>query len=246
MTGHPRTDCVKADELAAPYAVGALEPADELAVSAHLATCDHPHDAAREIIGAAEALSDGLEPVAAPRQLRSRLMATIAATPQDHRPSLTPGGSRASPVARWWQRSSVPVGLAAVALAAAIGLGSWAVTLNARLADRELALRIIATADAIYEGSGSAGTGWLIENDGSATFLAGHLADLAPGERYQLWLIDVDGDPLAAGVIADPRDASLIRLDRDIGDATAFAISIESTPVEAPTSEPVLTARLGT
>lgn len=238
--------CADVDEIAAAYALGALEPDEERAISAHLVTCDEPHVEARELIGAASALAATVEPVAPSVTLRDRLMTTIAETPQDHRPVVAAPAARwPEPPARpWWRFAPLPAGLAAVGLAAAIGLGAWNINLNQRLADRDAALRAVASADAAYAVSGSVGSGWVIETDGRAIFLADALAALPADRIYELWLIGPDGDPVDVGTLASTDGLALVELERELGPATTFAVTIEAERVSSPTSEPVLVAAL--
>lgn len=234
--------CERIDELAAAYALAALEPDEELAVSQHLATCERPHAEARELIGAAALVPAGLDPVAPSPALRDRLMATIAATPQDHA-----APTRTEPIAPrrpWWQLAPLPAALAAVALAVAVGLGAWNLELNRQLAARDEALRLVAAADAAYPVAGSAGSGWVLESDGTAIFLADELAALPADRIYELWLIGPEGDPVAVGTLEEAEGLAVVPLERGLGTATTFAVTVERRRVEAPTGEPVLVATL--
>jgi anti-sigma-K factor RskA len=185
-------------------------------------------------------------------QLRERLMATVAATPQDHAapairsvPVATPRPApTAEPSRPWWRLAPLPSALAAVALAAAVGLGAWNLNLNQRLRDRDEALRAVAAADAAYAVSGSAGSGWVLESDGEALFLADALADIPADRLYELWLIGADGAPVAVGTMTDTEGPSLVTLEEPIGSATTFAVTVEAERVESPTSDPVLVATL--
>lgn len=241
--------CADVDELAAAYALGAVEPDEERAVSEHLATCDSEHAEAHELIGATSGLAATVEPVTPSASLRDRLMTTIAETPQEHRsvvvalaPARRPVSDPAAP--RRWRLSPLPAGLAAVGLAAVIGLGAWNVNLNQRLAERDAALRAVAAADAAYAVSGSAGSGWVLEADGRAIFLADSLAALPADRIYELWLIGPDGDPVDVGTLASTEGVALVELERELGPATAFAVTIEAERVSSPTSQPVLVATL--
>lgn len=238
--------CTDVEELAAAYALGAVEPDEERAISKHLVTCDDPHAEARELIGAAPGLAAAVEPVTPSASLRARLMTTIADTPQEHRSVAAPAPRLlAEPPARpWWRLAPLPAGLAAVGLAAVIGLGAWNVNLNQRLADRDAALRAVASADAAYAVSGSAGSGWVLETDGRAIFLADSLAALPADRIYELWLIGPDGDPVDVGTLASTDGLTLVELERELGSATTFAVTIEAGRVSSPTSDPVLVAAL--
>jgi anti-sigma-K factor RskA len=241
--------CRDVDELAAAYALDALASDEEREISLHLASCDEPHAEARSLIDAAALVPAGLAPVSPSPALRDRLMATVAVTPQEHAIPTAPAASTtpaatAQPRRAWWQIGPLPAALAAVALAAAVGLGAWNLDLNRQLAERDEAVRAVASADAAYAVTGSAGSGWVLETDGQAIFLADGLAELPADRLYELWLIGPDGSPVAVGTLADTDGVAMATLERAIGSATTFAVTVEAERVDAPTSEPVLVASL--
>ncbi len=242
-------NCREVDELAAAYALGAVPPDEERQVSRHLADCDRPHTEARALIDAAALVPAALPPVAPSPALRDRLMATVAVTPQDHdAPARVP--ARVTPTRddeprrAWWQLGPLPAALAAVGLAAAVGLGAWNLDLNRQLAERDEALRAVATADAAYAVTGSAGSGWVLETNGQSIFLADALADLPADQLYELWLIGPEGEPVAVGTLTDTDGQAVATLERYLVSATTFAVTIEAERVESPTSDPVLVASL--
>lgn len=238
-------NCSLVDELAGAYALGAAEPEEELAISEHLTGCDDPHVEARALIGAAGALAATPEHLEPPQALRARILATAAATPQEH--AAQPARAAAQPARppAWWRLDRLAPALAAAGLALAIGLGAWGVTLQQQIAERDGLLRAIASADAAFPVRGEAGSGWLIETDGEALFVADGLAALPLDQLYELWLIEPDGSPTAVGVIAQVDGVTVLPLERSLGAATAFAVTVEARRVDAPTSDPVLLAPLG-
>lgn len=238
-------NCATVDELGAAYALGAVEPDEERAISEHLATCERAHDEARRMIDAAALVPAAVGSVAAPDALRARIMATVARTPQEHRTMLAPDVVHQPPAARrGWQLRPLTTALAAAGLALAVGLGAWTVSLQQRLADRDDVLRAVASAEAAHEVAGEAGSGWLLETGEGAVFVAEGLASLPSDRLYELWLIDPDGTAVAVGIVEDAADLTVIRLERELGDATVFAVTVEARRVDAPTSEPVLAASL--
>jgi anti-sigma-K factor RskA len=244
--------CMTADELAGAYALGALEPEEEQAVAEHLRSCEREHAELRRATEAAAMLAAAIDPVEAPSSLRDRILATADMTPQDHRLPTAGAAGQAEPVEPpressrgWWQVAPLATGLAAVALAAAVGLGAWNLSLSQQLADREATLRSIAAADAAFPVSGSGGTGWILQTADRAVFLAEELAELPADRIYELWLIDPDGSPTAVGVIEQTAGLTIVELERSLDAATAFAVTIEAERVESPTSDPVLIAPLG-
>lgn len=236
--------CETVEELAAAYAVGAVEPSEERAIGTHLNECEQAHTEARALIDAAQLLPLSLDEVAPPPALRARLMTTIATTPQEHRAVAEVRPWQRPAWRRWWQSSAVALGAAAVALALVVGLGAWNVTLQQQLAQREAALRAVAAADAAHRVSGTAGSGWLLETEGATVFVAEGLAALPQNRIYELWLIDSAGTPVAVGTIDRAESVIVVPLERRAGDATAFAVTVEAERVDAPTSEPVLIASL--
>ena len=248
MTERPPLDCSAVDELAPAYAVGALDPAEDRAISAHLATCDEPHTEARSIIGVASVIPGSLEPVPPSASLRQRLMTTVAETPQEHRRAVAPARQPVRPLdaprRAWWRLGPLPTAVAAVGLAAAIGLGAWGATLNRQLAERDAALRAVASADAIYAASGAAGSGWVVESGEQAMFMAEDLADLPPGRLYEFWLIDADGNAVAAGTLTDTDGVVLVTLERNLEGATTFAVTIEIERVDQSVNDPVMVAAI--
>ena len=248
MNARPELDCEAVDELAAAFALGAVNRDEERAVSAHLATCGQAHSDAHSLIGAGMVVPASLDPVVPSDGLRTRLMATIAETPQEHRTRAVVQAppEPVEPRRSWWQLSPLPSALAAVALAAAVGLGAWGVSLNEQLADRDAALAAIASADAVHPIAGEAGSAVLVEVDDSALFVAEDLAELPDDQLYQFWLIDADGNALPAGTLDDTDGVVLSPLDQEVGAAVTFAVTLERTPVDAPTSAPVLAGEIGT
>jgi anti-sigma factor RsiW len=77
----PQMTHEQAIELAAGYVLGALEPAEEAAVRAHLRTCPESHDEFAELGGVVRYLAEpaDLELVEPPAALRDRIMAAAAA-----------------------------------------------------------------------------------------------------------------------------------------------------------------------
>jgi anti-sigma-K factor RskA len=239
-------DCARSDELAGAYALGALDPDEERAIREHLAGCDEPHRGAREVIEAAAAIPPSLEPVLPTPELRDRLMATVAETPQDHRRAFRAAPQPAAlPRTPWWRLGAVPSAIAAVALAAAVGLGVWGTSLSGQLAERNAALTALAAADVIHPGSGTAGSGWVTERGDQATFVAADIDAPPGGQLYELWLIDASGTPVAVGTFTPQGGVASIPLERPVGDATIFAVTVEAERVDTPTSDPVFVAELG-
>lgn len=247
MTVEGTMDCATVDELAAAYGLGGVDPAEERALSLHLASCAEPHVEARELIGAASLLSAALDPQRPSAALRDRLMATVAVTPQEHRaaaplPTYVPAPE---PPRRWWSFGALPSAVTAAALAAAIGLGAWGASANAELAEREELLRAVASADVAYRVSGPAGDGWVLQSGDQAMFMADDLDALPTDRHYALWLIHDDGTVVRTGAVTDTEGVSVASLEDVLSGAVTFAVTVEEHVTEAPSTDPVLTAQLG-
>jgi anti-sigma-K factor RskA len=246
-------DHAAVDELGAAYALGALEADEARAVRNHLATCTEPHAELRSLLGADLVLAMSLDPVEPSASLRERVMASIERTAQDQAPVERPSAP-AEPPRRggWldWLSPRVARPLAVAAVAALLAVGAWGVTLQAQLAERDQALR--AVADAIAEGEtafrvdGTAGRGYVVDTPGSGAALV--VADLAalPADRiYELWLLDAAGTPVAVGTFT-PSDGevAVVQLERDLAGFSIFAVTVEASRVDAPTTDPVMVAPL--
>ncbi|MFN8517886.1 MAG: anti-sigma factor [Chloroflexota bacterium] len=74
--------CAEADEMAALGVLDMLTAAEAAQVQAHLDACEQPHADVQRAAEAAGALASSVDPVVPPTDLRARLMAAIASTPQ--------------------------------------------------------------------------------------------------------------------------------------------------------------------
>jgi hypothetical protein len=86
---HPLT-CAEVEDLAALYVIDALAADEAAAVAAHLASCPEPHPAIAELAPLGPALGSAADPVDAPVELRRRVLAAIASTPQVPDPVTAP------------------------------------------------------------------------------------------------------------------------------------------------------------
>ncbi|HEV7200059.1 MAG TPA: anti-sigma factor [Candidatus Limnocylindria bacterium] len=238
--------CSEVNGLAGALALGAVDQVELAEVMDHLASCVEPHEELRALAGAPLALASSLEPMTPNPAVRARLMRTVAQQTNQH------AGSPAAPVDRGrrgrgaWGSVNVWRGLAVAAVLAVLAFGVWNVSLRIQLATRDQALSAVAQAIAggypAYPISGPAGTGYVIDTEGSgSTFLVAGLESLPRGELYEMWLIDADGTPLAVGTI-DQSNADLVvaTLEQDLAGFDVFAVTVESEPVEAPTTDPVM------
>jgi anti-sigma-K factor RskA len=255
-------NCRDVDELGAAYAVGAVEDTERRAIEEHLGTCGEPHAELRSALGASAVLAASSEPVAPSPGLRDRVMATVSATPQEHRPPARMVGvaprriqPKPEPIAprRWlagWRSPELLRGLALGGVAAAVVLAVVAGNLWTQLRQRDDQLRAvaaaIATGEAAYRVSGDAGSGYLVDTAGAgATLVLGEVDGLPEDLLYALWLVDAEGTPVAAGTFRPTDDGIVVvPVDRDLAGFAAFALSVEAGPVDQPSGEPVLVVPL--
>jgi anti-sigma-K factor RskA len=242
--------CHDVEELAAAFALGAVEPEEEAALRAHLADCEQPHEEIRNALGAGMLLAASLDPVTPSAALRDRVMATIERTPQVHRQSASaspPPGRRAL---LDWLSPRVARPLALAAAVALLAVGVWNLSLQSQLGQRDTALRAVANAisggEAAFRVDGSAGRGYVVDTPGEGAALV--VADLAglPADRlYELWLIDASGSPVAVGTFNPTEDAVIVvPVERDLTGYATFAVTVETVRVTAPSGSPVMISDL--
>ena len=252
MSDRTVLDCEAVDELGAAFELGAVDPEERRAIVDHLESCHRKHDAVRSAAGAGVILAAAVEPVEPSPDLRNRLMASVAATPQEHRtaPAAEPAAAPIGPSPRerrgWldWLSPGMARGLAAASLAAVVLLGAWNVSLQAQLGSSQEVSAALRDARVVYPVSGEVGGGLLIDAPDGPRFLATDLASPPSDRLYVLWLIGEDGVPVDVGVAAGGDGFELVPIEDDLEGYVTFAVTVESARVEAPTTDPVLVATL--
>jgi anti-sigma-K factor RskA len=233
----PVLSCDEADALAGAWGTGALDSNEAAAVAQHLDTCDQPHAELRQAVGAGAVLAAALARIEPSPELRERLMASIGAEPR--RAVTEPAQPRGVPA--WTPRA-----LAGLAAAAVIALAVWNVSLQGELATRESELSRLAETLAASGGrtitvEGQAGRGVLVEGEGR-TLLVADVELLAEGMLYEMWLIGPDGVPVDVGTFRPEAEGELVVVELELPFAgfDVFAVTVEQSRVDAPTSDPVL------
>jgi anti-sigma-K factor RskA len=255
-------------ELAAAYALDALEPRELRRFERHLSGCPECEDEVRLLSQDAVRLGCAAA-VLPPDRLRERVLMAVRTTAQE--PPLVPArpavsarsavrarargagaglGSRARPPRRFALR--LTAGLAAASLVAAAALGVLLARTNAQLDQQRTAARavnqVLAAADAKTV-SAKGITAIVSPGLRRAVVTAHGLGDLPQGRVYQLWLMD----PAAGkGQERTVRSVGLLSLDSSTGTsgplvATALtdgssvlAVTVEPDGGSAqPTTEPV-------
>ena len=251
-----------ADDLAL-YALEELTGAERQAFEEHLAecaACRRELQAMRADLGLLALSSSGPQP---PARSKQRLMRAIAAEPRDvSQPPV--------PAARSWWWSLVPA-LAALGLLI-FGVAVWRI--NAGLKDQlaELQnrnqdaatrldrvneeLRLLTSPDAVHVSLTSqkaakepAGTAIFSPERKRMMLMASNLPATPPGKAYELWVIPVNGAPIAAGVFKPDEHGNAVLMDHTMPQgivAKAFAITVEDEGgSDKPTSKPILMGAVG-
>ncbi len=217
----------------AAYALDALEPEDERAVEAHLATCP---DCQRELAALREvagSLAAGVAAVEPPAVLKARIMEAIE-----------PRRQAGAPGQNW------TLAIAALAAALAVVMVGVNVSLNHRLATQEQVLALLASPSAktaALSGSVQASVRFVydpVRKQGA--LVVSDLRDPGADFVYQLWLV-AGQTPESAGVFRPVAGRPIIMpVQADFARYQAVAISVERGPSGAPkpSAAPILVATI--
>jgi anti-sigma-K factor RskA len=227
--------CQEVDELLAPHALDALEPADRLEVLEHLSEC-RLHD--EELAGyrdVASRLPLAVEAMAPPAGLRSNVVRRFE---QEVAQSTSP--EPAAPARRTgffeglFRRPGLGYGLAAALLATVIGLAAWNLTLNDEAPAAAVWTHVVEQNSMRME--------LVYIPDQQVGVVNLRVPAPAPGQDYQLWQITAEG-PLSLGVV-DYRQAAYA-IQADLSGATALALSVEPLGGSVqPTTTPIIVVEL--
>ena len=228
-------------ELAAGYALDALEPEERERFRTHVAGCPECQAALASYAETLVALSRELPRVTAPPEVKTALLRRIATAP----PVIHPDRSRS-------RRRGPALWVASLAAAAALllylglqvgalrrqlaGLAEEAATLRAETARQRGLLALLGapgTQAVALEGRSPSpaarGRIWWNGDRRAGFFLASGLPALPAGMTYQLWVIS-EGRPTSAGTFAvDPRGEGWLRVEPLPGviRAEVFAVTLE-------------------
>ncbi|MFK5633894.1 anti-sigma factor domain-containing protein [Ornithinimicrobium sp. LYQ103] len=240
-------------DLAAAYAVDAVDETERARFEAHLSTCPDCTAVVQELREAAVELSTDLE-VAPPADLRGRVLAAVAADAAagrategtahtvhtggdvvplraSRRPAHRDAGRPARP-ARW---------LAAAAAAAVVVVGGWGVT---QVLGADPAERIVAASDAReYSARTDVGTVEVIssaDRDAAVLRLPSDVDPPPEGSVYQAWFVGADGSARSAGVLTvEVLDEGDVVLEGTPEGAAAVGLTVEPAGgSQQPTTEP--------
>jgi anti-sigma-K factor RskA len=208
-------------ELAAAYAVNALDDRERSLFEAHLSECDQCPDTVRSFQATAAALAVGVPTVDPPLALRARIL-ELAAREHPHQSVVV-----LRPRRQLWIAAAAAAAFAVVAL----GLGIWAATLSSSLSDERSAADaqarvalILADESARHLSLGDNGQVVLAPN-GDGVLVARSLPRAPSGKTYEAWVIGENG-PLRAGLFrGGPVDVLL--LDQRVPKGAKVAVTVE-------------------
>ncbi|GGK69564.1 anti-sigma factor [Ornithinimicrobium pekingense] len=244
-------------DLAAPYALDALDDVERERFEEHLSACAACRAEVAELHEAAVALSEGIE-VAPPADLRRRVLEQVAteaggtgarvgddsvdAPVEDAEPSTTSGPARLRrhPRRTWWLAAAATV---------VVGAGAWgAVEL---LGPQDPATQIVQAQDAReYDATTPDGNLTVVASaaeDAAVLRLPAELDAPPGGQAYQAWYVGSDGSARSAGVLGpdDLEDGETV-LEGALTGAVAVAVTVEPEGgSQQPTSEPFVVVPLG-
>ncbi|MBT0993451.1 anti-sigma factor [Cellulomonas sp. DKR-3] len=238
-------------ELLGAYALDAVSDDERRAVDALVA---RDPDAAAELAELRAAAADLATALAAepPADLRGRVLAAAAATPQGDAQRVdevrAADESEVAAVVPLAPRRRTPARWAAIAAAVAIGAAipaGLAVQqhreLDAMRTEQAHLAAMLKDPDAEMMHADVAGGGTasaLVATDG-AVFMTQDLPDPAPGHVYQLWVV-ATGDPVSAGMMAEGGSQTAMVVD-DFVEGAALAMTLEPAGGSPqPTTDPLV------
>ncbi|PWU23719.1 MAG: hypothetical protein C5B48_08060 [Candidatus Rokuibacteriota bacterium] len=190
-------------ELAAAYALHALDEREERAFEAHLRDCIVCAEELPSLRQAAAALAYAIEAPVAPRAVRVDVMKSVL-----------PVGPAAS-VVPLWRRVAMPAvcALAAGAAAAAVTLGLWA-TKSPNPA-RALVVPVHGRAGSL-----------VVSRDRAAVLVLPRLSPAPAGKTYEAWVV-VDGVARPGAVFSGGAGQLVVTLKRRVPSGALVAVSLE-------------------
>jgi anti-sigma-K factor RskA len=220
-------------DLAAAYALDALDDTERQSFEEHLADCTACAEEIRSLRSAASALAYAVEGPAPPAALRDRLLERARA----ERPPEVASLRR--------RRFALPVAaaVAAVAACAAIAFGVWASTLksdldSARSAQEQIA-SVLSDRDSRSVSLAGREGQLVVAPTGQAVLVASGLPRAPQGKTYEAWVVGEGPEPLPAGIFPGGQQAVLL-LDRRVPEGTKVAVSLEPAGGVQKVSGPIL------
>lgn len=220
------------------YVLGALEDHEADALRAHIATCVSCRDEVARLAAVAEVLGLGVPTLAAPPELRARVLDVV------HREAaLFAAAAAPAPAARRWRFPALtPLTglLGAVALAAGMAFGAVVIA-PANPATKVISASVAAPA----RWGGRTPTATLRRTGGSAELLVSDLPAAPAGKIYEVWIVR-GGHPQPTTVLFDATSSG----SADVGvsglaGASAVLVTAERLGgAQTPTMSPLISAQL--
>lgn len=257
----PREPDTDPHDLAAAYALDALDPDERRAFETHLQDCAACRTEVAELREAAAGLSEGLES-APPAALRTRVLAQVAAeagaaadasgrtpdhdTERDTDRDPDRGRRESSDLRRrasghrWWL---------AAAAAVLVGTGAWGA--SQLLGGEDAATLIVQAQDAQeHEADTAEGEVTVITSAAQDAAVIRLPQDLEPppqGQVYQAWFVGADGSARSAGLLTqDALEGDEVVLEGSPAEAAAVGLTVEPEGgSDQPTTEPFAVVPLG-
>ena len=232
-------------DLAAGYALDALDDRDRARFERHLETCEA---CATEVVEMAETAAGLARTLAEPppETMRDRVLAAIESIPQD---GVIPRAAGGSSVTWAGRRLSLVWSAVAVAAVAAVAVLSWAMLRSTEPMDAVLAApdAVHTAAVATDAGSGRFATAAVVHSTsmGEAVLVVEGLAPVADDRTYELWVID--GSSVSPAGLFVPNDRGVVRtmIDGDVGPGMTIAVTEEpSGGADAPTGDVLFAAEI--
>lgn len=209
-------------DLAAAFALDALDDQERQEFEAHLDDCDDCRTEVASLRDTAASIAYAAEGPAPPPALRDRVLDSVR---EERASNVVPLRRR-----RW----ALPAVAAVAALAAgtAIGLGVWAASLSGSLdrattakSESVRAALILASPDATRVPIGEKGQVAVLP-DGRAALASPELGRAPAGKTYEAWVVGVDG-PEPAGLFKGADGGSLVVLRQPVPKGARVAVSLE-------------------
>jgi anti-sigma-K factor RskA len=236
------------ENVVAAWVLGATDPDEAERVAAHLETCAICRATVARLRTVVDAIPLSVEEVEPPPQLRQRILAAAAATPQT---AAAPDRTGAPIVSITRRRPRIAVRPGRVPFAAAAAVAVIALVGGLVVGDivsrstpptqaGQVARFSLAGHDSMAGASASVVD---LKSDGIAFVDFSGLPALAPGKVYELWLIGPSNRVDAAAVfIPEGNGSKVVVVSRPLAGYTTMAVTTEQGPsgVAAPTQQPQL------
>jgi anti-sigma-K factor RskA len=236
-TDEHQDGCAGRAEEAAVYALGALEEGEALAFVEHLRTCGRCREELAAFQPVVDALPAAVAQRSAPAELRGRLLSTVRSEAELQGASRARGTSaepvtRRSRERRTWRLVAAGVAVAAVSAAVALAFAASGPVVNRAIA-----------AHASVPGAHVV----LHVNDGHGLLRIAGMPQARPGHIYEVW-VEREGSarPTDALFTVSTAGRAAVGVPGSLSGATAVMVTSEPLGGSvAPTSSPVILARLG-